>query len=181
MKKISLTFLFLWDNNFNKNLVDEKALNPILKKKLFRWWYYFRIGFSTYLVFPLSLFNTVVVTYYLLITNFTVLKQVFPSFLIFLAFGIIVLLPLGVLFGWFHFKKTYAYTAEADISVEANPYYYKAAPGITKELTIPSMAFHLKALISLLEKLGSVSEEDKRIVNDLLKKCERLMHGEELR
>jgi hypothetical protein len=53
--------------------------------------------------------------------------------------------------------------------------------GITKELTIPSMAFHLKALISLLEKLGSVSEEDKRIVNDLLKKCERLMHGEELR
>ncbi|MEM3754891.1 MAG: hypothetical protein QXE19_04315 [Candidatus Bathyarchaeia archaeon] len=150
-------------------------------KKLFRWWYYFRTGFGTYLVFPLSLFNTVVVTYYLLITNFAILKQVFPSFLIFLAFGITVILPLGVLFGWLHFKRTYAYTAEADISVEANPYYYKAAPGITKELTIPSTAFYLKALASLLEKLDSLSEEDEKAVKELLKRCERLMRGEELR
>lgn len=132
-------------------------------------------------MFPISLFNTVVITYYLLITNFAILKKVFPSFLIFLAFGIAVVLPLGVLFGWLHFKKTYAYKAEADISVEANPYYYKAAPGITKELTIPSTAFHLKALISLLEKHGSLSEEDKRIADELIKKCERLMRGEELK
>ena len=49
--------------------------------KYFRYWYYFRIGWSQYLAYVIGAVNTLTVTYFLAIENYPVLSAVFPSFL----------------------------------------------------------------------------------------------------
>ena len=52
---------------------------------LFRAWYYFRMGWSTYFAFILAAINTLTVTYFLAIDNYPSLKSVFLSKLLLLA------------------------------------------------------------------------------------------------
>ena len=52
-----------------------------MKKYLpFRFWYYFRQGWTTYFAFIFAAINTLTVTYFLAIENYPVLNQIFPSF-----------------------------------------------------------------------------------------------------
>jgi hypothetical protein len=102
-------------------------LNPL--RLLFRAWYYFRIGYSTYLTFLLGFLTTIVTVYYLAINNISLLKFIFPSFWLFGILALVVGVPLAIFMGLFHFKRSQAYSAEVDIGVEANPYYYKVTPG----------------------------------------------------
>ena len=48
--------------------------------------------------------------------------------------ALVVGVPLAIFMGLFHFKRSQAYSAEVDIGVEANPYYYKVTPGKEREL-----------------------------------------------
>ena len=53
-----------------------------MKKNIgFRGWYYFRTGWSVYLAFIFAAINTLTVTYFLVIENYPILKEIFPSFL----------------------------------------------------------------------------------------------------
>jgi ABC-type branched-subunit amino acid transport system permease subunit len=63
--------------------------------------------------------------YYLAINNISLLKLIFPSFWVFSVLALSVGVPLAIFMGFFHFKRSQAYSAEVDIGVEANPYYYK--------------------------------------------------------
>jgi hypothetical protein len=88
----------------------------------FRSWFYFRTGWSMYFAFVLSAVNTLTVTYYLAVEKVPFLVEIFPTFihyvLIFVAIGV----PILVITGYAHFKRTSARKAEVDISVETNPY-----------------------------------------------------------
>ncbi len=88
----------------------------------FRGWFYFRQGWSTYFAFIFAAINTMVVTYYLAVENIPELKIIFPSFYIYLlitsSFGI----PLLILVGYAHQKKTASYKTESDIYYESNPH-----------------------------------------------------------
>ncbi len=81
----------------------------------FRGWFYFRQGWSTYFAFIFAAINTMVVTYYLAIDNIPVLKQVFPTFYVYLLVVSSIGIPILILVGYVHFKRTKAYEAEADI------------------------------------------------------------------
>jgi len=109
----------------------------ITKKLPFRSWYYFRIGWSTYFAFIFAAINTLTVTYYLAIENIPALKDVFPSFATYGISLAIIGIPLLVLFGYVHFKKSQAFKSEADVMVESNPYYFKLPPGYTKDVLFP--------------------------------------------
>ena len=88
----------------------------------FRGWYYFRQGWSVYFAFIFAAINTLTVTYFLAIENYPVLKDVFPSFIHYIVIVVLVGIPLLVLIGYAHYKRTASFKAEADIHIEVNPH-----------------------------------------------------------
>ena len=88
----------------------------------FRFWYYFRTGWSTYFSFILAAINTLTVTYFLAIDNYPSLKIIFPSFEQYVITIIIIGIPTLVTIGYFHFKRTKAFKSEVDVLIESNPY-----------------------------------------------------------
>ena len=88
----------------------------------FRGWFYFRQGWSTYFAFIFAAVNTLVVTYFLAIENIPALQIIFPTFYVYFAFGVILGIPLLVLVGYAHQKRTASYKTEATIYYESNPH-----------------------------------------------------------
>ncbi len=93
------------------------------KNLSYRAWFYFRQGWSTYFAFIFAAINTLTVTYYLAIENIPSLQGIFPNFYQYVLILSSVGIPLLVLIGYLHFKKTPAYKAEADIQIESNPHF----------------------------------------------------------
>ena len=92
------------------------------KKFGFRAWFYFRTGWTTYFAFIFSTINTLVVTYYLAIDNIPVLKEIFPSFTHYVLTIGIIGVPILIIVGYVHFKRSGAFKSEADITMESNPH-----------------------------------------------------------
>jgi len=88
----------------------------------FRCWYYLRTGWSTYFSVIFSAINTLTVTYYLAIENYSNLKEVFSSFELYVLLTAIIGIPILTFTGYAHYKKTKAYRSEADVWIESNPY-----------------------------------------------------------
>ena len=94
----------------------------------FRFWYYFRTGWQTYFAFIFAAINTLTVTYFLAVENYPVLKEIFPTFIHYIVILLLVVVPILIFIGYAHFKRTSAYSSEADVVIESNPYYYKLPP-----------------------------------------------------
>ena len=88
----------------------------------FRGWFYFRQGWSTYFAFIFAAINTMVVTYFLAIENIPTLKIIFPTFYVYLLIMASIGIPVLILVGYAHQKRTPSYRAEADIYYESNPH-----------------------------------------------------------
>ena len=95
-----------------------------MKRNLaFRSWYYFRNGWSTYFAFIFAAINTLTVTYFLAIERYPFLHDIFPTFLHYVVILCLTGIPILILVGYAHFKRTSAYRSEADIGMEVNPYF----------------------------------------------------------
>ena len=92
------------------------------KSTAFRGWYYFRMGWSTYFAFIFAAVNTLTVTYFLAIDNYPILKEIFPTFIIYIILVGGVGIPLLTIIGYIHFKRTSAYRSESAINYESNPF-----------------------------------------------------------
>ena len=148
-----------------------------MKKRLpFRDWVYFRTGWSVYFAFIFAAVNTLVVTYYLAIEQAPFLKTVFPTFAIYVAITLAIGLPLLVLTGFFHYRKTPSYKSEAEVNIETNPYTYKISPGHLKEVYYPSLLFILKILTKTSNN-GKLSDDDLNEFKKLAKKINHLLEG----
>lgn len=145
-----------------------------MKIRPFRYWFYFRQGWATYFAFIFAAINTMVVTYYLAVKDVPVLKQIFPSFIDYLAIVSMIGIPLLIGIGYIHYKKSAAYHAEADITTESNPYYYKLPPGYWKEAFAPSYLIMLNLMVKILQNEKLTDDEVKKIsemqkmMNDLI-------------
>ena len=131
------------------------------QRKGFRGWFYFRTGWSTYFVFILAAINTLTVTYFLAVDNYPVLKAVFPTFEQYAVIMVSVGIPMLIVVGYFHFKKTLAYKSEMDIYVESNPYLSRNT--VNADL---SLKLNLK-LISLLLKMSTGEKIDKNEIDEI--------------
>ena len=129
----------------------------------FRGWFYFRMGWSTYFVFILAAINTLTVTYFLAIDNYPVLKSIFPSFEQYAVMMVCIGIPLLILVGYAHFKKTLAYKSEMDVMIESNPYITRNT--VNADL---SLKLNLK-LISLLLKMSTGEKIDKNEIDEIKK------------
>ena len=133
------------------------------QRKGFRGWFYFRMGWSTYFVFILAAINTLTVTYFLAIDNYPTLKAIFPSFEQYAVMMVCIGIPLLILVGYAHFKKTVAYKSEMDVMIESNPYI--ARNTVNADL---SLKLNLK-LISLLLKMSTGEKIDKNEIDEIEK------------
>lgn len=150
-----------------------------LRRLLFRSWYYFRIGYATYLTFLLGFVSTIVTVYYLAINNIPLLKLIFPSFWLFSILAIVVGVPLAIFSGYFHFERSQAYSSEVDIGVEANPYYYKIIPGKEKDIAIPFTIASIDLSLAMAKKLGVLTPEIESEYHQAREKYVRLAkHGD---
>jgi hypothetical protein len=135
------------------------------------------MGYSTYLTFLLGYVSTFVTVYYLAIKDMPMLMNIFPHFLTFMIFGTVIGVPLSISIGWLHLKRTPAYTAEADITIEANPYNYKLPPGYWREALAPTFLELLKQNRRILATNKMLSSEDEEKISELERKLVILMSG----
>jgi len=101
---------------------------------IFRAWYYFRNGWSLYFAFIFAAINTLTVTYFLAIENYPVLQSIFPTFLHYVVILSATAIPLLILIGYVHWKKSGARKAEIDINYEVDP--YRARTLVNSELIL---------------------------------------------
>lgn len=142
-----------------------------------RLWFYFRQGYATYLTFILGALNTLVVVWYLAIKDYPLVENLFGHFESFAVVTTLIGVPLAIVLGWLHYKRTPAYTSELDIGVEANPYYYKYPPGYNRDVWGPLYLELLTMIRRLSESNKLVSAEEKTRLDELERKLKILNEG----
>lgn len=144
---------------------------------IYRAWYYFRMGYSTYLTFLLGYLSTLVTVYYLAIRNIPALLDLFPHFAPFAILATLIGGPLAVVIGWVHLKRSGLFSSEQDVSIEANPYQYKLPPGYSKEVFTPAVLVQLRIIRRLAETKGLLTEAETKEMDELEKKLLILLEG----
>ena len=149
----------------------------LMVKYITRFWYYFRIGYATYLTFLLGYVSTLITVYYLAIKSLPYLLDIFPHFETFSLLATVIGAPASVIIGWLHLKRSQAYNAEADISVESSPYTYKLSPGVLQEAFAPLYFELLVQVRKLTEAQGLLSDTERARIEDIEKKMQTLIDG----
>ena len=124
---------------------------------LFRSWFYFRTGWQTYFAFILAAINTLTVTYFLAIENYPSLQTVFPSFEIYILIIVSIGVPLLVLIGFVHFKRSRSFKSEADVLIESNPYQRRNT--VNSEIIL-RLNLQLMSTLLKVAKKEDLSEEE---------------------
>jgi hypothetical protein len=120
--------------------------------------------------------STLVTVYYLAIKNVPSLLEAFPKFVPFAILATVVGVPLSVGVGWIHLKRSRLYSSETDITVEANPYNYKMAPG--KEVVGWRLnLIQLIILRRLADTTGLLTDSEKAEIGDLENQMSALLKG----
>ncbi|RZD48351.1 MAG: hypothetical protein CXT78_01325 [Thaumarchaeota archaeon] len=147
---------------------------PESKSPFFRAWYYFRNGWSLYFAFIFAAINTLVVTYYLAIDKIPFLLDFFPSFGHYVAVTIFLGVPILVIIGFVHFKRSPAYRSEATIGFEVNPYMRRNLINSEINLELNLMILNLLSKLSNNEKLNEDElnkiQESRNILNNFIDK-----------
>jgi hypothetical protein len=120
--------------------------------------------------------NVLTVTYFLAIENYPVLQAIFPTFGHYIAIVVGTGVPLLVLVGYFHYKRSQAYAAEADINIEANPYWYKIPPGWNKEVVFP-LYLNMINLMLKMSKNEKLAPDEIEKMSDIQKSLSNLIDG----
>ena len=125
------------------------------------------MGWATYFAFIFAAVNTLTVTYFLAIERYPFLTTIFPSFLQYIVIIVSIGIPILVIVGYIHYKRTLAFKSEADVMVESNPYQRRNVVNntISVEVAIKNMELLIK-----LTKQEKITEEE---MNDLTKLYER--------
>jgi hypothetical protein len=130
----------------------------------FRGWFYFRTGWATYFAFIVAAINALTVTFFLAIENYPSLSVIFPTFFHYIVIVVGVGVPVLVLVGYVHFKKSKSYRAEQDILIETSPHFRRILQNT--EILLPA---YLK-ITELMVKLS----ENKKLTDKELEEVSKL-------
>ena len=126
----------------------------------FRAWFYLKHKKSVFffcIAFILAALNTLTVTYFLAIENYPFLQSVFPSFEQYIVIVVTVGVPVLIIIGYIHFKKTLAFKSEIDILVESNPYMNRS---IANSEVILTLTLQLANMVLVLSKNKKPTDKD---------------------
>ena len=132
----------------------------------FRGWFYFRTGWATYFAFIVAAINALTVTFFLAIESYPSLSVIFPTFFHYIVIVVGIGVPILVLVGYVHFKKSKSFRAEADVLIETNPHIRRILQNT--EVLLPS---YLK-LTELVIKLS----ENKKLTDKELQEVSKLQN-----
>ena len=136
----------------------------------FRSWFYFRMGWSTYFVFALGAINTLTITYFLAIDNYPILNNIFPTFEQYVVIMVLVGIPMLIMLGYAHYKKTKAFRSEMDVLIESNPYQRR---NIVNSTILVSLTMKLNEMMFKIVKNEKLTpkeiEEVEKLQNEVKK------------
>ena len=135
--------------------------------KVFRSWYYFRMGWSTYFAFIFTAINTLTVTFYLAIEKIPILESIFPSFFHYVLIVSGLGIPILVVIGYAHYKRTKAFQSEVEILIESNPF---AARNIANTEMILELNLKSLNLLLALNQNKKISDSEIKEIRDLHEK-----------
>ena len=118
----------------------------------FRCWFYFRMGWVTYLAFVMAATNTLVVTYYLAIENVPELIAIFPTFTQYVIILVGCGIPILIIIGYSHWKRTAAYRTEMEVVFESNPFQTRM---------LVNSEINLKLNLKVIEFINKISNNEK--------------------
>ena len=137
------------------------------KNSGFRAWFYFRNGWSLYFAFIFAAINTLTVTFYLAIEKYPTLNWIFPTFFHYILVVVSIGVPLLVLVGYIHYKRSSARKAEVDISYETDA--YKARTLVNTEITI-ALDMKLLDIITKISKKEEIPNQEYQELEQLREK-----------
>jgi hypothetical protein len=133
--------------------------------------------YSAYIALFVAITNWITIQYKLLLENVPVLNIVFSNIWVFMITATIVFTIVSILGGHYIHRKR-QFRLEQALSIEENPYLYKAAPGKEKDLMIPLVILQLDALEELLRSNNALTEEKKKKFETYRQGLLRLMEGQ---
>ena len=122
---------------------------------VFRAWFYFRNGWSMYFAFIFAAINTLTVTYYLVIDKIPLLLNLFPTFSHYVGAAVLIGVPILIIIGYVHYKRSPAYKSEATIGVEVNPFVRRSLINSELNLELNLMILNILSKLSNQEKLNN--------------------------
>ena len=134
--------------------------------KIFRYWFYFRIGWSQYFAFIFAAINTLTVTYFLAVDSYPMLKIVFPTFIHYIAIVGAIGFPTLLAIGYAHFKRTGGFKAEADVQMESNPHMKRILDNSEKILELD---FQITELLLKIGNKGKIDDDEMKNIENLQK------------
>jgi len=140
----------------------------------FRSWYYFRMGWGTYFAFIFAAINTLTVTYYLAIERVPSLDAIFPNFFQYIFIISTIGVPLLIIVGYIHYKRTLAFKSEIDIVVESNPYQRRNIVNI--HLILESI-MQTNQLLLKLSKNEKLSETEIGEINSKISEISKFVNS----
>jgi len=120
--------------------------------------------------------NTLTVTYFLAIERAPFLEGIFPTFLHYVGIMLTVAVPLLILTGFFHYKKSPGFKSDVEVQVETNPYYYKLPRGYWMYLIMPYFQLQSEILVKL-SRSEKLTEEELSKMQKLQKDMDHLIKG----
>jgi hypothetical protein len=99
------------------------------KRRLLRYWTYFRRGHSVYLIFAISFLNFIVIQWRLLIEKVEPLEALFQHFYIFTIIFFATYIPLATIIGWVDYKRG-AVPVDQTVAAKVNPWVQDLAKAI---------------------------------------------------
>ena len=141
-----------------------------------QYWYYFRTGVTYYLIFVLTLGTFVSTVYFDTIRNIFQLSVLINSFIMFILLILGGGIPLAIIIGWAHFKKTGAFQSEQEVITLANQYNYKLPQGHQRLVYTPSSIWQIKMILKLLNN-EKPNQQDLDEGKKLIESMEKLAEG----
>ena len=146
------------------------------KNLTFRGWFYFRTGWATYFAFIVAAVNALTVTFFLAIEKYPTLSVIFPTFFHYVVIVVGIGVPLLIIVGYVHYKRSKSFRAEQDILIETSPHIRRILQNT--EVLLPSYLKITELIIKLSDnkkltdnELEEVSKLQK-LLNEHIKKRE---------
>ena len=125
------------------------------------------MGWATYFAFIFAAVNTLTVTYFLAIERYPFLTTIFPSFFQYIVIIVSIGIPILIIVGYIHYKRTLAFKSEADVMVESNPYQRRNV--VNNTISVEVAVKNMELLIKLI-KQEKIAEEE---MDDIIKLYEK--------
>jgi hypothetical protein len=132
--------------------------------------------YSSYIALFIAITNWITIQYRLVLEHVPFLSFAFSNIWVFMIVATLFFSVVSILGGHYIHRKR-QFRLEQAVSIEENPYLYKATPGKEIDLMLPIGILQLEALQELLEHNNALTEEKKNLFELYKRRLLELQEG----